>query len=339
MNLLTRLYPGDVLTLLALSILVQIAIISLLAVIASRTFASRNAALRHCILLSALLWIGVSPIAAWRISLGGWFRIDITPRTPEAMELAGASQVPSGAVTAVGSPVFHKNQPANARSSFASIVPIPKNAAHRVDAIPDLVSAASAVWLLGLIFQLFRLVYALRGVATIRRKSLAAPHSVETTLIEICQSLSISKTPAALVSDSVHGPVSVGCLHPAIILPAGLLKDLAPARLREIFIHEAVHASRHDYAVGIFQRLIAALLWFHPMVHLLNRELSRAREEVCDNAVLRAGRATDYARTLLELGQRMGAQTTFGLVPGLFSRSWRLEQRVAGILHQRRVIM
>src|SRR6185312_13792196 len=71
MNLLARLYPGDALCILAAGILVQIAIIALLATVASRIVARRNAALRHCILLSALLWIPFSPVAAWRLSRSG----------------------------------------------------------------------------------------------------------------------------------------------------------------------------------------------------------------------------------------------------------------------------
>src|SRR5205085_1358200 len=54
---------------------------------------------------------------------------------------------------------------------------------------------------------------------------------------------------------------------------------------------------------AVLQRLAVILFWPHPLIHQLDRELARAREEVCDNFVLRRTAAPAYARTLLQVAE------------------------------------
>ena len=74
-------------------------------------------------------------------------------------------------------------------------------------------------------------------------------------------------------------------------------------------------------------------------MYLLNRDLARAREEVCDNYVLRHGNAPRYARTLLELSQSLAGVSSNPTALGLFHCRWRLEDRIADLLDHRRKIM
>jgi predicted transcriptional regulator len=74
----------------------------------------------------------------------------------------------------------------------------------------------------------------------------------------------------------------------------------------------------------------------HPAVHMLNRELARAREETCDNFVLYQADARSYSSTLLALAT--GIEEAWLPRPGvgLFAGVWKLEDRVAGLLHGQR---
>jgi len=74
-------------------------------------------------------------------------------------------------------------------------------------------------------------------------------------------------------------------------------------------------------------------------VHLVNRQLARAREEVCDNHVLSTVAPADYGETLLRLGQLIPGPRSLPASVGIFNRRWRLEDRIADLLDKRRNTM
>ena len=64
------------------------------------------------------------------------------------------------------------------------------------------------------------------------------------------------------------------------------------------------------------QRLIAVAFWPQPLLHFLNRELSRSREEICDNHVLRFAEKVGYGETLLKLTEHACPDFSLGLLGG-----------------------
>ena len=87
------------------------------------------------------------------------------------------------------------------------------------------------------------------------------------------------------------------------------------------------------------QRLAAVVYWPYPPVHFLNRRLALAREEVCDNYVLREGDAPSYAETLLAISQSFFSKRPHPTALGLFHPYGRLERRVVELLNPRRNVM
>jgi beta-lactamase regulating signal transducer with metallopeptidase domain len=131
----------------------------------------------------------------------------------------------------------------------------------------------------------------------------------------------------------------VGVIRPLVILPQKVLGTLAERELADVLVHECAHAICRHQVVSVLQRLAGMFFWPHPLVHSLNRELARAREEVCDNYVLRRSAAPNYARTLLELSQLLVGVSAKPTALGLFHCHWRLEDRIADLLDRRRKVM
>jgi hypothetical protein len=134
----------------------------------------------------------------------------------------------------------------------------------------------------------------------------------------------------------LHSPVVVGILRPTVILPEKLLTQLDVDQLRCVLAHELTHVRQRDPLVGLIQRIVEASYWPHPLVHLLNRDLIRAREEVCDNVALHGTTAPHYANTLLKVALGIQSKAPAPGMIGLMTPPWKLEERVKGLLDPRR---
>lgn len=109
------------------------------------------------------------------------------------------------------------------------------------------------------------------------------------------------KVPKFRVSDQISGPISVGLLRPHVLLPARLIERIEPDQLRQILIHEAAHILRRDVVIVFLQNITGSLFWLHPLVAVLNRQLAKSREEICDNFMLANVDASTYGKTLLDV--------------------------------------
>ena len=74
-------------------------------------------------------------------------------------------------------------------------------------------------------------------------------------------------------------------------------------QMRDVLVHEVAHVRRRDHLIVLLQELARALYWPIVPVHGLIRELGQAREELCDNHVLRGRDALSYGETLLHLAE------------------------------------
>jgi uncharacterized protein (TIGR03435 family) len=106
-----------------------------------------------------------------------------------------------------------------------------------------------------------------------------------------------------LTSAACVAPITVGLLHPRILLPEGWTEW--PQALRDaVLTHEREHVRRRDPLVHWLALFNRAVFWFHPLAWWLERRLSALAEEVCDAAVLAHGcDAAEYSGFLLDLAR------------------------------------
>lgn len=122
-----------------------------------------------------------------------------------------------------------------------------------------------------------------------------------------------------VVSRSPVGPAVVGLFRPTIILPALIVEAKAAADLEPLLAHELVHIRRGDLWIGALQLLAQSVWWFHPLVRLVNRLLTRDAERCCDEEVIaRLGcDPARYARTLIDVLELKRTLQIVPAVPGV----------------------
>ncbi len=340
MNLLLRLYPGDACAYLIGSVAVQIAAVVLVAALLAQIGTRLGAAWRHSVWLTALVCVLLSPVLTCTLNAVGITLIALARNErPTSQNRVVRTQPLSSALPArpTEAPAMESGQEATRRSQLA------RPAASHIrqpDVLRALGGACVAVWLSGAVWMVIRWCHGMWTVSLLRRsvRPLAASRLPQ-VLAEIRQALQVDSLPSVVTSTATDRPIVIGLIRPLVIMPERLIQTLAEQNLADVLVHECAHvACRHHFA-GLLQRLAATLFWPHPLVHLLNRELARAREEICDNYVLRRGDPRRYATVLLELSQSL--ETTFprSAAIGLFHLRWTLEDRIAGLLDGRRRTM
>ncbi len=120
----------------------------------------------------------------------------------------------------------------------------------------------------------------------------------------LCEQWSISVVPVVACCHQVAAPVVFGVLRPIILLPPCLLTGINVEQLEALLAHELAHIRRWDLLVNLAQRVIEALLFFHPAVWFISHRISIQREHACDDLVISTGwRPLDYCRALIGLAE------------------------------------
>ncbi len=84
-----------------------------------------------------------------------------------------------------------------------------------------------------------------------------------------------------------------------------MVASLSPGEVDAILAHELAHLRRHDYLVNLGQRVIEALLFYHPAVWWVSERIRAERENCCDDLSAQAvGDGRVVARALVALAER-----------------------------------
>jgi TonB family protein len=96
-------------------------------------------------------------------------------------------------------------------------------------------------------------------------------------------------------------PVTFGWFTPVILLPHSLKKGDEKRNLA--IRHELIHITQNDFLSHCAVIITQLFFWFHPLIHLLSKELIDYREMRCDSLVLSSKDISPvkYASLLLEL--------------------------------------
>lgn len=348
MNVFERLDPGGPALLLAASSAAIVAVVAISAEALARGLARRGAATRHEVYLVALLIVLASPMLAVSVGRSGLVLITLPgerPSSAPAIPEPEAEGLPPD-TRAIAEPEPTEGPPPIVDAGpVPAPPPMPSAEARRRPESPRWTwsavrGALAGIWAAGAVVLAVRLVFGLVAMIRLRRRAWPIDAASIAGVLEDVRAALVGRhlPPIVEVDSGLAGPVTAGLFRPTVVLPGGLADRLDAAALRDVLLHEVAHAFRRDGLVGLLQRVAALAFWPHPLVHRLNRRLSRAREEACDDVVLGRGDPARYARTLLLLAEGIGPGRV-GAAVGLFEAHWRLEDRVARVLDPGRPAM
>lgn len=145
----------------------------------------------------------------------------------------------------------------------------------------------------------------------------------------LAQRLGVRRAVAFLESVRVASPFSMGLFKPVVLVPLGFFTHLDSLAAEAVLAHELAHIRRLDALVNGVQCLIETLLFFHPAVWWISRQVRTERECCCDDeAVLACGDALLYVETLSRLDALRGRPLS--LAQG--ARGGNLMERITRLL-------
>ena len=153
------------------------------------------------------------------------------------------------------------------------------------------------IWAFGTLISLSVPALAYLRFTRTLRKTLRAPAEGALRLYKAIP----GKKPALYVSRAVKTPLTLGLFAPKIILPANLAES---ELLNNVFRHELTHVRRRDTLYKWLALAVFSAHWFNPLTYLLRRELDKACELSCDEALLRSMTLEEkraYGNTLLQM--------------------------------------
>lgn len=158
---------------------------------------------------------------------------------------------------------------------------------------------AGLLWVLGAMLGAGRLLGGALWTARIARAGRAASAVLVPSARRQIERLGIRHPASVRVSDDVAVPSVVGFFFPTLLVPPRLLDELDQDEIDAILAHELSHVCRWDLLANGAQRVVSALLFFHPVAGWISRTLDRDRELCCDDLVSWIGvPQRTYARAL-----------------------------------------
>ena len=211
------------------------------------------------------------PLSPQASPIGALFREPEAPPAVQAASPYAAETVPARAETAPNP--LHPVQPS---------VPPPDPASAGISPA----EALALAWLGGaLVLMVWRVSAYLHFLRCLRagRREVSDPALLD-LLARTGEELKVRRPVELWENPLAASPMLLGLFRPRIVLPSAAVSE---ADFRCTALHELTHYRRRDLLYKWLVQLTVCLHWWNPLVWVMAREIDRACELACDEAVLR----------------------------------------------------
>lgn len=201
--------------------------------------------------------------------------------------------------------------------------------------------AVLGFWIAGACIGLGRVAVGLWRVGRIRRRCIELESSGLGGSIPELKSrqaeFGAKRRVALCISDDISVPTALGFFRPAILLPSWSTRELSASELNLVLLHELGHLRRWDDWTNLVQKVLQALLFFHPAVWWIDSRLALEREAACDDLVVAVTQdARGYAGCLVSVAEKSMGRRAFAVALAAVSRVRETAARLRRILDHNR---
>ena len=261
-----------------------------------------------------------------------WVVLAVVVLMPEAIELNRTVARPA---TAVASQPRSAPQPLALAKIVVANVPAPP--VRRGIDPGELPQAVAATWTLVSLVLLLRIGWSYFHLRRLKGRSRPAPPELQQQLDAWLRACRVRRNVRLLVSDRIGSPLAAGFLHPAILLPEGVVEQFSRPELDHVLLHELAHMARCDDWTNLATRMAGSLLALHPVAAWVVRRIDREREMACDDwVVAHTGEARPYAASLARLFELCAIRRRIVLASGMAESGGSLSGRIEVLLRRGR---
>lgn len=188
------------------------------------------------------------------------------------------------------------------------------------------------LWLVGVLFGLWRLAVAASRVQILKSQSTAVSSETRARILARVSPLRREMTIAVA---PIGSPVAAGFRSPSVLMPEALSAANEEETFDQVALHEVAHIQRGDDWALLIQRIAEAVLWFNPAVRMAGNWMESEREAACDEWVVSATREpVSYARSLGRMIELRLVGSGLMAAPGLAAKESDIVTRVKALLEQ-----
>lgn len=211
----------------------------------------------------------------------------IIPFTPDITIEGNLLKKIDAAVT-VNDPPSNLNAPiaVNTNSNSSEHVPESNNSTTPDANAPfNIYVYLSFVWAAGAVILFVRKATIYQGFVRYVKAGNSEVSDIDTlNLLSDCEDKLNIKTRVELYRNPlIASPMMFGFFRPRIVLPVVKFEN---TELSYVFMHELTHFRRKDMFYKWLIQIIVCIHWFNPFVYLLEKEVNKACELSCDEAVM-----------------------------------------------------
>jgi beta-lactamase regulating signal transducer with metallopeptidase domain len=316
-----------------------------------RIFARDRPHLAHALWVLVLMKCIMPPLWSSPVSPFSWMRSETTPmeqRTSSSIYLTKDSPPFSNPI------VVHVQTVTEDAGTRDSVAVAPDNGVNhettatlksygKLNLLSDWQSLLGCIWVFGVaaggllsVVRFGWFIYWLKFQAT--ESDVDLGEAVE----NLAKRLNLKRRTRIRVLENPIGPAVFGVIRPTVLLPTAIVRNKTAHELEPLLAHELLHIRRGDLWWAMLQTVATSLFWFHPLVWMAARMVTREAERSCDEETIAClgCRPATYARSLLEILEQKHRLRVVPALPGVrpvdITRA-RLERvmRLGNGLHRR----